>query len=108
IHCQQLSENSCRQLKNSLCRLSCSESPDQSYDCRGDAQSLTSVHWRWSCHGHQAFKTRGRWRVEQGEMALVRDSTREQIGNLAIPSKPVENVSCREIVGSINNQVTVG
>jgi hypothetical protein len=39
-------------------------------------------------------------------MALVSDRTREQIGNIILYRKPVENGSRGEIVGSINNQVS--
>jgi hypothetical protein len=38
-------------------------------------------------------------------MALVSDRTREQIGNILLHGKPVENGSCGEIVCSINDQV---
>jgi hypothetical protein len=38
-------------------------------------------------------------------MALVSDRTREQIGNIILDRKPVENGSCTEIVSSIYNQV---
>jgi hypothetical protein len=39
-------------------------------------------------------------------MALVSDRTREEIRNILLYRKPVENGSRREIVGAINNQVS--
>jgi hypothetical protein len=39
-------------------------------------------------------------------MALVSDRTREEIRNILLYRKPVENGSCGEIVGSIDNQVS--